>query len=273
MNPALRDRKRPRRSNQALLRTATSRSQGIKSVEIVGRILRALTTHARAASLKEIARSSGMPAPKIHRYLVSLIRIGMVQQSLDDKSYGLGAFALEVGAIAARSNDPLLGATKKLQRLRDMIDETITLSVWSHRGPIILEVEESTRPIVMTMRRGTVLPVLSTASGVVFCAQLPRFQTSALIEVELAGGEENNPIVSNEKELERLLVTVRAQGYAINSGHLLPDIIALAAPVFDRSGSLVAVLGVIGRENRIDPRWDRTVLDALLSVTRNSGCI
>lgn len=245
-----------------------SPSAGIKSVEIVGRILRAFTTHARAASLKELARSSGLSAPKIHRYLASLVRIGLVQQSADDRSYALGSFALELGAAAARSSDPLQGAIGRLRRLRDLIDETIILSVWSPHGPIILEVEESTRPIVMTMKRGTVLPVLSTATGIVFCAALPRFHTSALIERELSGEVQSDRIVKSMKELEELLVRVREQGYALNAGHLLPDIIALAAPAFDPAGSLAAVLGVIGREDRIDPRCDDRVLKALLSVTR-----
>ena len=208
-----------------------------------------------------------MSAPKVHRYLVSLVRIGLVQQNVDDKSYALGPFALEVGAAAARSSEPLQDAMRRLQRLRDLIDETIVLSVWSPHGPIILEVEESTRPVVMTMKRGTVLPVLSTATGIVFCAQLSRFHTSPLIEKELSGQLQNNPIVKTLKELEELLAKVRRQGYALNSGHLLPDIIALGAPVFDPMGSLIAVLGVIGREDRIDPRSDGRVLKALLSVT------
>jgi len=245
-----------------------SPSVGIKSVEIVGRILRAFAAHAKSASLKELARSSGLSAPKIHRYLASLVRIGLVQQNEDDRSYALGPFALEIGAAAAFASDPLQGAIGRLERLRGLIDETIVLSVWSQHGPIILEVEESTRPIVMTMKRGTVLPVLSTATGIVFCAQLPRFHTSALIERELSGEGRNNPIVKSVKELEKLLATVREQGYALNSGHLLPDIIALAAPAFDPTGSLAAVLGVIGREERIDPRADDRVLRALLSVTR-----
>jgi DNA-binding IclR family transcriptional regulator len=245
-------------------------SAGIKSVEIVGRILRTLATQVKATSLKELARSSGMSAPKIHRYLASLVRIGLVQQSADDRSYALGPFALEVGAAAARSSEPLQGAIRRLQRLRNLIDETIVLSVWSPHGPIILEVEESTRPIVMTMKRGTVLPVLSTATGIVFCAQLPRFHTNPLIERELSGEVENNPMVKNTKELDQLLSRVRDQGYALNSGHLLPDIIALAAPVFDLTGALTAVLGVIGRENRIDPHSDDKVLKALLSVTCSS---
>jgi DNA-binding IclR family transcriptional regulator len=245
-----------------------STSGGIKSVEIVGRILRALAAQeGRAGSLKELVRSCGMSAPKIHRYLVSLVRIGLVQQDVDDRSYALGPFALEVGAAAARSSEPLQDAIRRLQRLRDLIDETIVLSVWSPHGPIILEVEESTRPIVMTMKRGTVLPVLSTATGIVFCAQLPRFHTSPLIERELSGRLKSNPIVKNTKDLEELLATVRLQGYALNSGHLLPDIIALGAPVFDLTGSLIAVLGVIGREDRIDPRSDDRVLQALLAVT------
>ena len=181
----------------------------------------------------------------------------------------MGPFAFEwrgCGAFkrsAARCN-------RQASSLRDLIDETIVLSVWSSHGPIILEVEESTRPIVMTMKRGTALPVLSTATGIVFCAALPRFHTSALIERELSGEVQSDPIVKSMKELEELLVRVREQGYALNAGHLLPDIIALAAPAFDPAGSLAAVLGVIGRGDPIDPRSDDRILKALLSVTRRS---
>ena len=47
---------------------------------------------------------------------------------------------------------------------------------------------------------------------------------------------------------------VRKQGYAFNEGHLLPGVGAIAFPLFDRAKSLVAVLAVMGRHERVNPR-------------------
>ena len=57
-----------------------------------------------------------------------------------------------------------------LHGLRDRFDETMVLSVWGTQGPMIVHVEESSQPIIMTMRVGAVLPVLQTASGLAFAA-------------------------------------------------------------------------------------------------------
>lgn len=243
---------------------------GVKSVEVAGRLLQALGTRGDPVALHELAALSGMPASKAHRYLVSLIKIGLVEQSVKDRRYALGRFAIELGAIASRLSDPLSESIETTKRLRERIDETLTLSIWSATGPIVLHVEESSRPIVMTMRRGTVLPLLTTATGVVFCATLPLAQTDSLIQHDLSSSNSPRPIVASQKELDLLLAKVRTQGYALNSGHLLPDVIALAAPIYDRFGGLTAVLAVFGREGRIDPSRDPTVLKALLEATQSA---
>lgn len=53
---------------------------GVQSLEIGMSILRAMVNGRRSMMLKEIAAAAEMPASKAHRYLVSLIRAGLVEQ-------------------------------------------------------------------------------------------------------------------------------------------------------------------------------------------------
>ena len=53
---------------------------GVQSLEIGMGLLRAMVDGQRAMMLKEIAAAANMPASKAHRYLVSLIRSGLVEQ-------------------------------------------------------------------------------------------------------------------------------------------------------------------------------------------------
>ena len=243
---------------------------GVKSVEVAGRLLRVLTSQSKHVSLNEIAKQAGMAPSKAHRYLTSLINIGLVDRNLSDRRYGLGRFAIEMGATASRLSDPVADAIERLHYLRDALDETLTLAIWSDAGPLVIEVEESTRPIVMTMKRGTVLPLLNTATGLVFCSNLPTSRTKPLLDSELEQGLLPNPIATGVVELATIIERVRAQGYAVNAGHLLPDIMALAAPIFDRSNNLVAVLAAFGREERIDPSRNPSALASLLKATKTA---
>jgi DNA-binding IclR family transcriptional regulator len=238
---------------------------GVKSVDLAGRILVALCRNRKAVALSELAAQTRIPAAKLHRYLVSLTHMRMVHQDPDSRKYGFGALALEIGAAAASSSDDLSDAIARQVRLRALIDETVLLSVWSGRGPIILHVEQTDQAVITTMKVGSILPVLETAAGIVFAALLPRSVTSAVLDKELSSRTATfNPIVKTLAGLERLLPVVKRRGYVHNKGHLLPGVSALAAPVWGRAGRLTGVFSIIGQSNRIDPSRNKSVLAELL---------
>lgn len=79
---------------------------GVQSLEVGMSILRAMATGRRSMMLKEIAEAAGMPPSKAHRYLVSLIRSGLVEQDRLTSRYDLGPFALNLG-LAHKSAHPV----------------------------------------------------------------------------------------------------------------------------------------------------------------------
>ncbi len=240
---------------------------GVKAVEVAGRILDILASAQSPMALRELAQAGRMSPGKVHRYLSSFLVSGLARQNRDTRRYQLGPLAIRLGLAALSSYQPLRDAIAFQRALRDRLDETLVLSVWAPQGPTVVHVEESSQPIIMTMRIGAVLPMLSTATGLVFTAYLPRKFTHRLINASLRSPEKHDLLAHTLSELDKLLPDVRARGFAYNEGHLMPSVSAAAFPLFDRTGALLAVLAVMGTQERISPNDNSDVVRLLKEET------
>jgi DNA-binding IclR family transcriptional regulator len=228
--------------------------RGIKAVEIAGRILDVLASASAPVALRDLAAAGRMSPGKVHRYLVGFLASGLARQDPDTRRYALGPLAMRLGLAALHSYEPLRDAVALQRELRNRLDETLILSVWGAQGPTVVHVEESSQPIIMTMRVGAVLPMLATATGLVFAAFLPPHFTAPLIEAERTAEDGPNVFARDPAAIERLIAKVRERGYAYNQGRLMPGVGAAAFPLIDRAATLVAVLAVMGRDEQLNPR-------------------
>ena len=231
--------------------------QGVQSVEIGMTVLASLAAQPRPAGLSDLAEATGMAPAKAHRYLVSLIRAGMVERSASSGKYRLGEAALHIGLAALSGLDVMGFAGEALVALRDEIDETVLLAVWGNRGPVVVRWEESSRPVTTNVRPGSVMPLLNSSTGRAFAGFLPEAQTRAYIE------EESRLNPSLARDFPKILAETRKHGLARVEGDLLPGVAALSAPVFDHQGDLAAVLSALGPQGSFDARWRGTVAGVL----------
>jgi DNA-binding IclR family transcriptional regulator len=228
--------------------------RGIKAIEVAGGLLDALARAPAPVGLRELAAAGHMSPGKVHRYLASFLASGLARQDPETRRYALGPLAMRLGLAALHFYEPLRDAIALQRDLRNRLDETLILSVWGTQGPTVVHVEESSQPIIMTMRVGAVLPMLATATGLVFAAFLPHHFTDPLIEAALSADDGLNVFARDSAAIARLIMRVRKQGYAYNEGHLMPGVSAAAFPLIDRASTLVAVLAVMGRDERLNPR-------------------
>lgn len=245
---------------------ASEGKHGVQSIEIGMQVLRALAGGERAMMLKDIAAAASMPASKAHRYLVSLIRAGMVEQDRETSLYDLGPLALHVGLAAIDRLDRVQQGLNAIAELRDQVGETTALSVWSENGPIIVRDERSRRPITVNVVTGTALDVLSSASGQIFAAYLPKEKTAALIDAELADGRA--PVGARTwGDIEAMFERVRQSGISTVSGyHLVPGVEAVGAPVFNAAGDITLTMLVVGIQGMFDMRPDGTIVRELIAA-------
>jgi len=236
---------------------------GVQSLEVGMSILRAMVAGKRSMMLKDIAQAADMPPSKAHRYLVSLIRSGLVEQDRLTSRYDLGPFALNLGLVALDRVDRIRLGLNAISELRDLTNETVALAVWSDRGPVIVRWERPRRPITVNVLTGTSLSLLSSAAGRVFGAWLPEAQTDALLRAEIESGRVPAGIATLG-DARRQLAEVRAQGLAvISSGYFARGVEAAAGPVFNFKNEINMSIALVGVEGTLDLRPQSPVLLAL----------
>ena len=144
--------------------------QKVRSAEVGTDILKALAELSPSTSLSRLAEHVQMPASKVHRYLQALIARGFAEQNTATNHYGLGREALRVGLAALSSMDVLKVAALPLAELRDELNETCFLAVWGNQGATVVHIEPAVRAVTVVTQLGSVLPLLSSSTGLVFSA-------------------------------------------------------------------------------------------------------
>ncbi|WP_094778564.1 IclR family transcriptional regulator [Paraburkholderia ribeironis] len=238
---------------------------GIQSIEVGFRLLDVLTHEPRAMMLRDLAQRAGMSPAKAHRYLVSFLRLGVVAQDPLSGRYELGGFALQLGLARLARVDGVKLARIALAELRDRLDLTVGIAVWGNQGPTMVHWMESSYPAKASLKLGDVMPLLSSATGLLFAAYLPASKTAAMLERELADSRRSahHGGPRTREEVDALLAEVRRHEAARVEGMLLPTIHAFSMPVFDSTGELALGLVALGHEGAFDIRWGGEIDTAL----------
>ena len=199
-----------------------------------------------------------MPATKVHRYLASFIAADLVSQPERSGRYDLGRAAMEIGLAAIARNDIINQVADRLIELTEATGCTAMLSIWGNQGPTVVRWERAATFIVTTLGLGTTFPLLNSATGRVFLANLPERLTAATLDREIlarntAGGRVIDMDVS-PRGMTRLKEQIRAQGYATVEGRLIPGLQAASAPVLNWQGEAECAVTLISTsQDVVDP--------------------
>jgi DNA-binding IclR family transcriptional regulator len=245
--------------------------RGIQSIEVGGQLLRALAHQGRALPLKELALDADMAPAKAHAYLVSLCKLGLVEQDAASGRYGLGPLAMQLGLISLQQLEPLALATPLIEELAAGCGHTVAVVVWGNRGATVVRVAQPPAAVFVSMRHGTVMSLRGTASGRLFAAYLPQTLVLPLLRMENRAGGRRGGL---DEELAAALQAIRNEGLSRIRDYALLGISALAAPVFDGRGTLVLGLTVIGPTPAFDSRPDalaRTLGSAARTLSARLG--
>ena len=241
---------------------------GVQSLEIGMSILRAISSGHRAMMLKDIAAAADMPASKVHRYIVSLVRSGLVEQDPMTSRYDLGPFALSLGLVAVDRLDRVKLGLSAIADLRDEINQTTALAIWSDHGPVIIRSMRPYRPITVNVVTGTALHLLTSASGRVYAAWLPRAMTRNRISREQATLSLPAEL-KTDAGVDAMLAQVLRDGVStVTDYHLVPGVAAAAVPVFNFKHEITLSILAIGVKDMIDLSINGPIVSALKSCAQ-----
>nr|WP_198148589.1 IclR family transcriptional regulator [Sphingomonas sp. Y57] len=219
----------------------------VQSIEVGFRVLRVLRMAEGALPLREIASRAGMPPSKVHLYLVSFVREAMAYQDPKTGHYGLGSFAIQLGLAAIRQLDVVELASDVIADLRDRTDCAIYLSLWGDRGPCIVAKADGSLQGAFSVRLGYILPLTTTATGLVFLAHLPpaEAEKALVMQAALEGGSKQARKLG-KADLAAAIAKVRQDGFASTVGMLHRNFAGISAPIFDYSHSIAATMTLLG---------------------------
>jgi IclR family pca regulon transcriptional regulator len=214
-------------------------------VDAVGRamlLLLELTSIERPARLRELTERLGWNKTTIFRLVRTLEEFGAVRE-IEGQGFVLGPALIGVGQAAIRALQLPAVARPHLQRLHDLVGETVNLAVLSGSEIVIAERVEGRDILGLRIGLGSTLPSYCTSVGLVLLAGLD----DAEVQHRLAGVdlEARGPkTLSSMSDLLKRLEKVRGQGYALNDEELAVGHRAAAAPVLGHDGRVIAAINV-----------------------------
>lgn len=238
--------------------------RGVQSVEVAGRILSVLADSTRPMMLRDIADATGMPPGQAHPYIVSLRKIGLVEQDNASGLYRLGWFALHLGLARLRGFDPYQLASEAIAELAQSLDLGVAITVWGTYGPTVIRSIESSHNVTTNSKPGAVLGLSGTATGKLWAAFLPKQLTAKRIAEELKQGKERVTV----RDLDKELAQIRTAGFAGTADNPWPGIAAACAPVFDYTGQIQLAVAILGPSTSLDVAEGSPQVAALLNFTR-----
>lgn len=210
-------------------------------------ILRVLAGRAGPVSAGVIARELGLPRSTTYHLLTELAAAGFVTHLPEERRYGLGVSAFELGSAYLR-HDPLERlAGPLLRRLVDTVGHTAHLGVLHGNESLYLIKERPSQPQTLVTDVGVRLPGQLTASGRAMLGHLPAAQVRALFPTSASFVLRTERGPRNLPELRRSLAAERRLGWAVEDGHVTAGFASVACPVFDHGGRPAAAISVTFR--------------------------
>jgi DNA-binding IclR family transcriptional regulator len=223
----------------------------VRSVDRAAALMLALGESHGQAGVTELARRLGLHKSTASRLLATLEKRGLVEQDEENGKYRLGLVVIRLAERAEQTLDLRSIAMPELDRLARATRETTGLGVLD--GDALLTVAQADGPNLVAMGdwTGRCVPLHCAASGKVLLASLPEREVMRLVRRGLEPFTDRT-ITRLEPLLEEL-ARVRRRGFATAFGEFEPTMNAIAAPVHDARGAVVAAVDVWGPSFRVAP--------------------
>jgi IclR family pca regulon transcriptional regulator len=194
--------------------------------------------------IADIADELGMSRSTTHRYVITLLALGYLEQGASRK-YRLGLRVTDLGMSALNSTGLREHAAPYLEELRQRTSYTVSLAVLD--GPEVLYVDQARSfrrgRDGASARTGSRLPAYCTAMGKLLLANLPDDDQKELI-AQLKLTKHGPNTIMSKKALREELDEVRSANFAVDDEELAKDLYSIAAPVRNESRQVVAAVEI-----------------------------
>jgi DNA-binding IclR family transcriptional regulator len=220
----------------------------VQSVDRAAAILEILARDGEAG-VTEVARELGVHKSTASRLLAALDRRELVAQDAARGRFRLGVGILRLAGAAGRGLDLTQESRPVCRALAQELGETVNLAILSGRDALYLDQVAGPAALSPHNWAGQRIPLHATSDGKVLLAYRPAAEIleHLVLPLERFTGH----TVTALPEFGQLLAQVRDRGYATAVDELEDGLTAVAAPVRDADGQVIASISASGPSFRI----------------------
>lgn len=245
----------------------SSEAGGGGGVQSVDRALFVLEILARLgeAGVTELAAEIGVHKSTVSRLLAALEEHEMVEQAHDRGKYRLGFGILRLANAVSGRLDITQQGRDISERLAAQVGETVNIAVL--RSHYAVNVDQARGPTAVGSHNwvGELTPLHATSSGKILLASMSaEARRNLLLEAGLSRFTERT--ITSIDDLDQQLTSVARDGYVVSIEELEHGLTAVAAPIRDHTGAVVAALSVSGPVYRLTEERTREIAPAVMSA-------
>jgi IclR family transcriptional regulator, pca regulon regulatory protein len=227
-------------------------------------VIRAFDQQNPELTLSEVAARTGVTRAVARRFLLTLASLGYVRS--DGRFFSLTARVLELGYAYLSSLSLPEVAESHLEALVAEVNESSSVSVLDGHDVVYVARVPVSRIMTVAISVGTRFPAYVTSMGRVLLAGMPAPELEEYLAA-VALTPLTARTVRSVDSLRAELAKVRSQGWSLVNQELEEGLRALAAPIRDRTGRVVAAVNVSAHASRTSlEAMRRDLLPALLKT-------
>lgn len=238
-----------------------------KTVDKAMRVLHSFTPERPELSIGELSESLGLHKSVVSRLVAALREWRMLEKDPTTQRIRIGSGAFRIGTLFAHRDALVRCAMSPMSELVAATGHSAHLSVLDGTAFLVVATVESPNALRVIMRVGDQRPLHTTAAGKLFLA----LSHETLLE-EVCRGPGLNAATANtchnRAKLERQLRTVRREGIAWNAGENTLGAGAVAAPVLDAHGAMLAALSTVYPLHLVDRSQRSSIAELTVHAAR-----
>ncbi|MFL9925613.1 IclR family transcriptional regulator [Herbaspirillum lusitanum] len=197
----------------------------------------------------ELAKRSGNTKARAFRLLTTLEESGLVRRQLPMATYSLGYRALIIGT-AAQAQLSLIDVAKDiLEPIGRECNESVLVRIRDGAETVCVAWWDAPHALRVHSQLGDRRPLFVGASGKLLLAHAPEEIQEGILTGKLEKFTPNT--IVKRTELKKELKKILGDGYSTSFSEKAADMVAVAAPVRDATGAVIASLSMTAPASRV----------------------
>ena len=235
-------------------------------------ILNLFIDHAEL-TFQEIIDLSGIPKTSVYRMLMSIEEMGFIEKGADSK-YRLGLLFLKYGDLVSKRLDIRQIAYPIMKDLHNDVKEAINLIMRQDDEAIYIEKIDTYQKVRLYTAVGRRSPLYAGACSRVILSHLSDEEIAKyLASTELKPFADGT--ITNKEHLIKTIHQAQEDGYTLSHSELENHTSAIAAPIFNHHGKVIAGISIAGIEanyqNARIPELAEKVITAAQEISNQLG--